>query len=240
MTPSADRSAIMMGDWLLEGKPFSYVRLGDVDVALMGNLTVTATCDEEKHEHGLGVRLRKAWYTLCQHSNFCDGDMLTMSDLPPDGIIDLYKHYTKSLNPERALHSEALLIHRLSEPLIRFYSILRKLPPDQKVLVAPWKNAGAAEMLRCEHVATHLTHASSSHEMTRILHPLRDGPPWKVCLLGCGRAGKLLAGALVSQYPDRTVIDIGSAMDVLFYGQTRSGQVLQADARAYFSRLWWE
>ena len=61
--------------------------------------------------------------------------------------------------------------------------------------------------------------------------------PWSILLLAAGRASKMIAAKLATQFPTRTIIELGSALDPLFVGRTRSEQVEPEKAREYFKEL---
>jgi hypothetical protein len=47
----------------------------------------------------------------------------------------------------------------------------------------------------------------------------------------------MIAAKLATQFPTRTIIELGSALDPLFVGRTRSEQVEPEKAREYFKEL---
>jgi hypothetical protein len=236
MTPSADQSAKILSAKLLAGETFQYVRLGDADVPWMLNRNRgSVTCDGEPWRPGLAADLMGAWRSLCHSPAFLCGDLLTMEDpAAPDVQCDFLElcHPYPDL---QMLHSEALLIHRLSPALRDFYRTLRNVS-RRKVFVGPVRLEAAAEFLGADFIAIHSTHAHESGEMDQTLSML-EGRPVDIAIVVGGRASKLLAGWLAVR--EKTVVELGSALDPLFYGRTRSAQIDPGEARAYFAGMWW-
>ena len=62
--------------------------------------------------------------------------------------------------------------------------------------------------------------------------------PFQILLYGAGMAGNIAAVKCWERFPDRTYINLGSALDPLFNAhQTRSQQLSHADARELFKEL---
>lgn len=241
MTPSVDVSARILTAKLLSCEPFVYVRYGDADIPWMLGQDVPAgeTCDGERTREGLGTELRRAWRTLCGLPHFLCGDLCTM-DLPAESWIQ--DEFRRMCEPYslKFLHSEALLIHRLSAPLKEFYRILRR-DTRRKVLLGPHRVSPAANLLRSDFVPIHLTCANEPQEIAGAIDRLNATcKDWDVLMMVGGRASKIIGAKMAAQYPTRTVIELGSALDPLFVGQTRTSQVQMHEARAFFSELWWE
>jgi hypothetical protein len=237
MTPSADQSAKILTEKLMNRERFIYVRLGDVDVPWMvGRSGIDQTCDGEPYRFGIGGDLMVAWHILCRSPFFLCGDLGTMED---PAAIEVQMDFGSLCAPYpwlHFLHSEALLIHRLTESLRGFYRTMRN-HDRPKVLIGPHRVAAAADFLRARFIPIHSTHAHTPGEMRKIRDQYQFLDADIVLLVG-GRASKLIAADLAPT--DKTVIELGSALDPLFYGRTRSAQIEPLEARAYFSALLWE
>jgi hypothetical protein len=239
-TPSADLSAEILTDKLRVQQPFTFVRFGDADIPwMLGRGEVEQTCDGEKNRDGLGRDLQIAWDRLVSFPNYLCGDLCTMSSPAEDWVQDEFRRLcSEAPRPLTMLHTEALLIHRLSPRLRGFYEAVRR---DQrtKVLVGPWRIKMAADLLRAQFVPIHSTHAHEPGEIKATLTKIKPFFNWGVLLIAGGRASKILAAHMVKHFPTRTVVELGSALDPLFVGQTRGEQIPMEEARAYFSGLWW-
>lgn len=227
----ADESCAFLTNKLIRREPFIYVRFGDADIDWMcgGN---TPTCDGELHRPGIMNELLNAWDTLLQLPHFYLGDAASFSTPTYSLIMDGYRELRRG-HVIRDLHTEALLLHRKSQPLLEFY---RTLAADTriKVLVGPHRITNATSMLGAYFYGVHATQASESAKLTA---DVLSGVSWEILLTACGRASKLIAARLGERFPDRTIIELGSAMDPLFVGCTRSEQLPMDEAREFVGEL---
>ena len=132
------------------------------------------------------------------------------------------------------LHYETFLLMRLTKELRDLYRVIAT-DPRPKVLIAPSRLAGAANLLRAKHVQVPLRGACGV--VQELVYSLQH-KEWEVALFCSGRSAKLAMAALCQEFPERTYLDLGSALDPLFGFQTRTGQVSTKQAWEYFAELW--
>ena len=229
---TADQTAILFAAKLRAREPFVHIRYGDADFAWMMGGT-GHTCDQEFPRPGIADELARAWEQLWARPDFYLGDIETFRTPATDAIRAYAARLLVGRDPSRLVHTEALLIHRLTPELLWFYQTLRE-DPRRKLLVSAGRTAAGAAMLDARHVEVDATRANTAVAETigRI-----EAADWDILLTCCGRASKLIAGELSERHPDRTIIELGSGLDPLFVGQTRSEQVPMSKARSYFRDL---
>ena len=233
-TKSADQTAQLFTRKLLAHEPFVHIRYGDADYDwMMGGSG--HTCDQEFPRPGIGEDLGKAWLQLWSRPDFYLGDIETFKTPATDAIRDFAATLLETQDHTRLVHTEALLIHRLTPDLLAFYRTLRA-EKRRKVLVGPMRIAAASEMLDARHVLVSATKANEVQALKMTVATVETFD-WDILLTCCGRASKLLAGELAVKHPNRTIIELGSGLDPLFVGRTRSEQVSMHEARKYFAEM---
>jgi len=230
MTLTADESAQLLALRLLKGIPVAFFRFGDglIECLLHRDMR-TNTCDGEVYSGAMAFELRRIFELVIRTPEAFLGDWLRGPNWPYQADwLDLTRRRVCGL-----LHFEALLLMRESETLRDFYQAARD-DPRRKVFMGPCWNAGAARMLRARHlvVSDHNLFAHLDH----VRELLSDYDP-EVLLFGAGMAGNIPVVEHWQAHPGRTYINLGSAMDPLFKGRTRSQQITTARARALFAPL---
>jgi hypothetical protein len=248
-TSNADESAVILTNKLKAREPFVFTKFGDGDLYWMSGNPVPIA-GGESYRPGIDAELRQAARTLAGLPHVYFGDQLTCGSGPylkteQDALR--YRHtpganYRYDDIPDsRWLHFECLLIHRLSPELLEFYRVLKAR--ERKLFIGGTHLLDAAKWLGCDPQGWILpVHPSNAHcqALTGLIEFLLYGTTvesWDVVLLSAGRASKMIAAALASKFPDRTIIELGSALDPLFVGRTRSEQVEPEAAREYFKEL---
>jgi len=132
----------------------------------------------------------------------------------------------------RWTHHHLLLLHDRSEALEEFYRALI-LSNRKKVFVGPAILSGAAELLRCEHhIEAPLRNAFQQYQAVNDSISNANGD---VLLFCAGLASKVWIADEATRRPSSTLIDLGSALDPLFIGRTRSiPQPDKAEAQEFF------
>lgn len=229
---TADQTAQLFTAKLRAREPFVHIRFGDADYDWMRGGNVP-TCDRELFRPEIGEELRHAWNRLWEHPEFYLGDIATFRTPAAPAICEYAAQLVAQQDPDRLVHTEALLIHRQSQSLVEFYRTLRD-DARPKLLVAPDRLMQAGSLLDAFHIIVDETQANARVPETieRI-----ERHPWQVLITACGRASKLIAGELATRYPDRTIVELGSGLDPLFVGRTRSEQLPRNAARALFREL---
>lgn len=132
------------------------------------------------------------------------------------------------------IHFEALLLMRDSRALLDFYKAV-KVDTRRKLYMGPLDNESAAKMLGAEFIPTPMRDLFRFSEV--YSRALLDRE-FDILLYGAGMAGNLPVVKCWQQYPGRTYINLGSALDVLFQGhKTRRQQLTPVAARRLFQEL---
>lgn len=234
MTPSADKSAAIMADHLRNQEPFAYLRYGDGALeSIYGGSAGYGTCDGEPYAPWLAPKLLKAWTEFASAPGVYVGDWGTASF---DGPMTHTGPWSMLMFGERPrfLHFEALLLMRESEALVDFYRAVRE-DPRRKLYMGPERNSGVGEMLNADHLYTPMQDLDQGW-VGYTAHVLKESK-FDVLLFGAGMAGVLPVVECWKQFPDRTYIHLGSAMDILFRGRSRRQQIPVERARRMFSEM---
>jgi SAM-dependent methyltransferase len=235
---TADETAQLFTRLLHERKPFFYVRFGDGALECIYKSGISRqTCDGEKYSPQLASELKRIWNALMTGSNTYVGDWLTAS-FGPDRRGEYPAEYADLIGDATPnwVHFEGLLLMRNSIALSDFYKTVAR-DPRPKVLMGPLCMTGAAKMLRCTHVVTPMTDnllpfVSSLREQLASIN-------FEILLYGAGMGGNIPAVDSWIQHPERTYINLGSALDPLFRGHTRTTQISNADARQLLRAILW-
>jgi hypothetical protein len=241
MTPGPDESAGILTGKIRNREPFFFVRYGDGALECIYNRGHGRTCDGEQYSGELGSALLDAWVSLVilgfiyRGRNVYVGDWLSASfDGPndPSRYRDLYQKLVQDAEPD-FLHFESLLLMRESEALVNFYRAVKQ-DPRKKMFMGPWWNRDAAKMLDADFLETP-TKDLFAH--VDVLARQLTSRKFDVLLYGAGMAGTIPAVKCWERFPERTYVNLGSAMDPLFYRRTRRQQLATGQARALFSDL---
>jgi len=225
------------------------------------------TCDREHYSADLGSDLRAAWQSLmrgplcCSEANvsWCRapkdpcafgkgrvsqcgyfpkvyvGDWLSASFTPGADHARYAKQYAELIGDAKPefLHFEALLLMRESQALIDFYKAV-KADPRRKIYMGPLANKEAALMLGAKFLPTPMDSLFSYRDAYSkvLLHSDFD-----VLLYGSGMAGNIPVVACWEAYPEKTYINLGSALDPLGRGKSRQQQIAVDRAKKLFQEL---
>lgn len=237
--PTADESAALLTEQLTSRRPFFYVRYGDGAIECMWKPGSRHTCDGEMYSPDLAAALGDAWGDLIAEAlagaTVFAGDWQSASFGNGSGHNPELDHWKKLIAgaPFRWLHFEALLLMRESQALVDFYKAVR-WDRRRKVYMGPIKNSGAARFLRANHMVTPM--APDLIAQREKLGAQLDAYEAEVVLYGAGMAGNVVAVDAWKRNTDRTYISLGSALDPLFSGRSRSQQLPAHVLRQMFRR----
>lgn len=235
-TLTADETAILLTRRLRQHAPFFYVRYGDGALECI-HKGAGVTCDGERYSPELGHALLDAWVTILGLPEVYIGDWATASFEAGDRTryTAEYEALIAMGGGERCqrVHFEALLLMRESEALADFYRAVAR-DSRQKLYMGPAECRGAAKMLGADHLVTPM--ADLYADTPRLTNELM-GRQFDVLLYGAGMAGSIPAAQCAAVHPERTYINLGSAMDPLFRRQTRRQQLTPARARRLLQDL---
>jgi hypothetical protein len=237
-TPSVDESAVILTTMLRAKEPFFFIRLGDGALeCLAGRKSMTR--DSELYTPELAGELRVAWAMLSAREGLVYvGDWQSASFdqySEPSRYADQYAGLFKAFNPH-FLHFESLLLMRKSAELVDFYRAVKE-DTRRKLYMGPISHNKIARALGAKHVVIPMTpnlHRWFKDVRVDLAHVSYE---FDVLLYGAGMAGNIPVIKCWAQHPERTYINLGSALDPLAGLQTRSVQLLPAEARTLFGEL---
>lgn len=240
---SADQSASLLTSMLVAREPFFFVRYGDGALECMAGRS-GMTCDKEQYSLTLGAQLLMAWESLMsatmrpgQTPQVYVGDWLSASFDRASEHARYAQHYAELVADAKPefVHFEALLLMRESPQLVNFYRTVKE-DSRKKLYMGPAENAGAAKMLGAEHLVTPMQNLYG--HVDRLAADLVDIRDFEVLLYGAGMAGNIPAVKCWEANPERTYINLGSALDPLFgRGKSRRQQIPVERAKKLFKEL---
>ena len=239
MTPSADASAAILAQRIRTQLPTLFIRFGDGAVeCILGNHDPKTphTCDGEMYTPELGDAIDDTITALhCSHhkETVMMGDWRTAES--PGSKPRHIKDWETLIVPERwaLLHFETLLLMRISTTLLDFYQTVR-FDRRRKLFIGPASNHGAARMLAADHLI--VPDRDLFANVGWIKSKLDEIDP-QVVLYGAGMAGNIPVVQHWAEHPDRTYIALGSALDPLFRGRSRSNQIRKDQAEKLFKEI---
>ncbi len=232
---SADQTAALFAAKLRAREQFFFIRYGDGAIECIHERGRGRTCDGEKYSGQLGDALLDSWDRVLDNgAGVHVGDWLSASfDGDYSSAYEIeYRELLSDRHPVM-VHFEGLLLMRESAALVDFYRAVRE-DPRPKLFMGPRANAGAAGLLGADFLEVPMVDLFA--RVGDITHELRRHP-FEILLWGAGMAGTIPAERIFAEHPDRTFINLGSALDPLFRGKSRSQQISPARARALFGEL---
>lgn len=231
---TADETAALFARKLRRQEQFFFLRYGDGALECIHGLGRGRTCDGEAYSVELGRALVDAWNDITNGPNVYVGDWLSASF---DG--DLSTAYEQQylelvgIRPIRFVHFEGLLMMRESESLLEFYRAVRE-DSRRKLYVGPAECAAGADLLKADffEVPLHDLFAHVEDIGKRLVKAEFDVLVW-----GAGMAGSIPVADAFFEHRDRTFINIGSGLDPLYRGKTRSQQISKERALAFMAEF---
>jgi len=225
---SQEESARLLTAKIEHRDPFMFLRYGDGAIECMNGLGKGRTCDGEEYSEVLGRALREAWALAGKTSGLICGDWLTAS-FDSEDSRNRYPIEWESLCGIAAewVHFETLIWNALRPSYIEISRFYRAIANDarRKAFMGPEVMADAANRLGCKHIVTPMNGMfERADEFTDAL----TSDDFEVLLWGCGMAGSIPAVRCRAAFPERTYINIGSSLDPLYRGRTRTQQVKPA------------
>lgn len=230
----ADESAALLARKIRAQEPFLFLRYGDGAIECITGKR-GSTCDGEGYSPALGAELLRLWNQAIRGRGVYLGDWLSASFDAQTKRTRYEREYSVLIGnaAPKWVHFEALLLMRESSELLDFYRAVKE-DSRRKLFMGPAGNRDAAKMLGAEFLETPMrnlltyTGALSDELITRN---------FEVLLWGAGMAGTLPVVRCWEYFPERTYINLGSAMDPLFRGRTRQQQIAPERAREFFREL---
>jgi hypothetical protein len=229
----ATASLELLSSMLRDRAPFLFLRYGDGALECMAGHP-GGTRDGEKYTPELALALLKAWVEA-QGSNVFVGDWLSASFDARTRHTAYESEYMKLVgDPElrRWVHFETLLLMRESPQLLEFYRLLKR---DRRKKLVMGPSRGAAKMLGAAYLETPMRPDLHAYFMNGA--PRLWDQDFEILLYGAGMAAHPQVVDCWKRFPERTYINLGSALDPLFRGNTRQQQIPVSKARVLFKAL---
>jgi hypothetical protein len=222
MTPGPDESAAILRRHVHAQVPFSFVKIGDGVVCNIYGVTAYGRGDAPD-ANGLYLRPETGALTLTALVKLADSPEACFFGELPEGLESEWAELVRLIGHRPFLSAHAVEHDRLSGDLLRFYTAVAR-DDRRKAYVAPVPLKDGARMMRADWVPVPLGQdwQDSRVEQDSLVRFLGA---YEVVLLSAAHAAKYVAGELIARDPSVTVIDLGSALDPLFWKPTRSGQV---------------
>ena len=230
-----DGDCAILTQMLANRQAFSYWRFGDGALECMFN-RLGKTADGEVYSEAMGADLRSAINALTRkrldNASVMIGDWATATNGSAPNYVDVWNGLFGDVPASRLVHFEALLLNRRSKELFEFYRAVKEDDRRKVILGAP-DNVDALDMLRSAYVCAPIV----PYQRLDVLISTVAKIPFDVLLFGAGMAGLLVAFWFWQRHPERTYIHLGSALDPLWRGNTRGGQLSKASARDFLKEL---
>lgn len=235
-----DQSAVILTVQLEKQCPFIYVRFGDGALECI-NGKIGRTCDGEIYSDALGLELTRVWNLLFKKRNVYIGDWFSASfnSKSPNGLYEFeYNRLVKSALTQKDarqphwLHFEALLFMRTTPLLLNFYKAIRN-DNRKKLLMGPKEWYPASKILKTDFLEIPVSPTLFYNHLEELKQELalRD---FDVLLYGAGMAGNIPVIDHWNAMPEKTYINLGSALDPMYRGRTRQQQIASENAVKYF------
>ena len=236
-TLNEDESALVLTGEVLARSPFFFIKLGDAAVELVNGYG-RKTCDGEVYTNALANALLTSWTQLREkHTNLYVGDWRTASFSGPSDRSRYDAEYKTLMGAVHGtlLHFECLLLMRESDALLGFYRAVRE-DFRRKLLMGPAAWEPLAKVLKCDFLALPvMANLFSINEQVASELKCSD---FEVLLYGAGTAGHVSVIDCWEAHPERTYINLGSALDpACSRGKTRKQQLAPHRAKAFIERL---
>lgn len=236
---NADASALKLAELIKTQIPFIYIRYGDGALECIRG-KIGRTCDGEIYSDSLAKELIRCWNYLFTREDVYIGHWFSakFDSISPRG---LYRDdYEKLINDAiqigghlpNWLHFEALLLMRISQSLKEFYVSVRN-DDRRKLLMGPKEWAPAAKVLKTDFYEIPVS-STLFHSHIDAIRLELDTRQFDVLLYGAGMAGNIPVIDHWNALPEKTYINLGSALDPIYRGRTRRQQITAEQAQALF------
>lgn len=233
MTPDMDESARIMTRMLRARQPFLFARVGDGAIELLLGKT-GKTCDGEEYTPELAENINNSLMELRRGQGVMWGDWQTATNGSAPRYIEDWLSFVDVTHSR--LHFEALLLNRQSEALVDFYRSVREDTRSKMHLGQDTPDRETASFLCAQHQRMTCPRGGVIDDLRDIEAAIESTAP-EVLLFGAGMAGLVAAVRYWVKHPEATCIHLGSALDPLFHGKTRNGQLSQAKCREMFKEM---
>lgn len=229
--PDIEASAALLTARIRHHEPTAYFRFGDGFIECVARPPGRIkTCDGEVYTPELAKAMIKTFNQITVAEEVFLGNWAR--DRESTAYLQEWESLFSSVKCT-LIDFEALLIVRESAALVEFYRTV-KADCRRKLFMGPASNEGAADMLNamCLEIPD-----SNLFDRVGEIEDRLDRTDFDILLFGAGMAGNIPVVNIWKRHPERTYINLGSAMDPLFKGRSRSNQLVPEDAKKLFKDL---
>jgi hypothetical protein len=211
-------------------KNFTFTKFGDGEIiCMLGRYQNGDTnCDKQSYSKILADKLWESANIFSKNTDVFIGKWEEIFSeefekaLDEKGISFNYAPYGTFLH----------IVQNDLDKVMLFYKALKSA--EKKVYVCPGKLNQVKSFLNCKIITVQENEAFSDYEMIKELL-LKDD--FNIFLYSAGLMSKVLISDILKIRPDTTHIDIGSGLDNLFFGITRSHQVSTEQLKDLYSKI---
>jgi hypothetical protein len=248
-TPDENATALLLANRVRQKVPTGHFRFGDGQIqAIVHAGSKMCTSAGEVYSKELGPELERVMAGVFSSPEALIGDSswhATIWDQYPrvpgqdTGIyLRTWLKYADALKGTFVHYEVPSLLETNSMPwpsrkdaLQDFFRAVRH-DDRRKAFMGPQVISGTAAILKAEYIEYPRHYTDISEIKGRL-----DGKTFDVLIYAAGIGGAIPVFDCWRQHPERSFINIGSAMDPLFMGRTRSQHVSVDEARAFFARV---
>lgn len=220
------------------GKQLFFTKVGDGELLCIDGAT-GANCDGQEYSEDLGNKLLRAYRWLALVGVYL-GKQTNPQWMQPDIEAKVFSPIDRPIN----FIDGDIFLHRVGEMVDerrRFYKAI-KLSDRHKIFVGPKKLEGVVNLLNVnDFIEVKPSNAFDDYDFifSQICDIIK---PNSIILFSSGLMSKVLMHKIMEKgfeenKMDFTCLDIGSAFDNLFIGQTRTEQVPQNEMQEYYKEL---
>jgi hypothetical protein len=208
-------------EFVEQGYNFSFTKFGDGEAICMSmNFKEgDSNCDYQSYSLQLSIKLIEAYLFFTLKENVFIGEW-NFGDIYEDILKNILNR--NNLKLQYAPYSTMLNVEggRLDE-LKSLYETIGN-SNKRKVYICPEKLNGAKSLLKCD--VLNIPEREAFYQYEHIVTHLLNSD-YEIFLYSAGLLSKVLISDIMKKNPNTTHIDIGSGLDNLFVGETRSSQV---------------
>ena len=231
---TADESAKVLTEVIrAKTKGAFYARIGDGAIELLQGVR-GKTCDGEVYRPELAIEMGRAIGSLKNGSLVFWGDWRGAVGGSRPKYCDEWEVLV-DVKSRILLHYEALLLMRESAELLEFYQAASADRRSKAWVGMASNTKGAMRLLDCG-FSVSLGTGGQFENIDIIVAQLEAIRP-EVIYFGAGMAGLCAVVKYWQAYPDTVCIHLGSALDPLFTGTSRGGQLSRGRAWKFFEAL---
>lgn len=222
---------------------FSFVKLGDGEIDCMIGRNGT-NCDNHNYSNELAEKLKESFIELSKQGALF-GDWFNSNPPRNQRDVENINYYSNFINSNNLTIKlvrpfEVLLTgwgNLSNDNLLNFYKVVKETK-RRKIYVGPKVMEGVNKMLNTDYfVEIPKTNAFDDRDriLSEIKNTLIDD---SIIILTVGLMSPYISSEILKTNKNVTILDVGSGLDPVFIGSTRSGgQASPSDAINYYKTI---